>query len=311
MFERSQLFVRVCSRKPDEVLRACHPDVRTPLQCDVWASPMSGFGNAMSEKKSPRPRRSAEETRELMVQHGLRQLESDGVEIGLDHLTLEDARLAADVPRSSSHSAWSINEEWTPQEPSQRAVVERWFSVRQDRLFADASTQAIQRYLREADGNLSSKAIMRVAVQAAVDEASTEDENGQRNGFLSTDMALRHALASQPDARRDAEVLGWAQAGERANQAKRIVNNYKPLGEFLGLRPRPEFGDDAYQYLAVAIASIVEGVSLRHVLFPESGLADSAVLDEDPDHGPATLACICVEALTERFFEPDPGHKAH
>jgi len=243
-----------------------------------------------------------------MVQHGLRQLENDGVEIGLDHLTLEDARLAADVPRSSSHSAWSISDRWAPQETYQRAVIERWFSVRQDRLFADASTEAIQRYLRSSDGDLSSKAIMRVAVQAAVDEASSEDEDGQRNAFLSTDMALRHALASQPEARRDGEVLGWARAGERINQDRRIANNYKPLGEFLGLRPRPEFGDDAYRYLAVGIASIVEGVSLRHVLFPENGLADNLILDEGPDQGPATLACICIEALTERFFEPDPDH---
>jgi len=267
----------------------------------------------MHEKNSPekktRPRRSAEETRELMVQHGLRQLEMDGVQIGLDHLTLEDARLGADVPRSSSHSAWSNSDDWTPQESYQRAVVERWFEVRQDRLFADASTEAIQRYLREADGNLSPHAIMRVAVQAAVDEAIAEDADGRSNGFLSTDMALRHALASQPSSQRDPEVLGWAQAGERFNQTKRIERNYKPLGEFLALRPRPEFGDDAYQHLAVAIASVVEGVSLRHVLFPALGLADEPIVDGNPDDGPATLACICVQALTERFFEPDPDRQ--
>ena len=65
----------------------------------------------MVAKKS-RVRRSAEETREVLVAEGLRQLQVRGLQVGMDHVTLEVACANTDVPRSSSHAAWSIDDDF-------------------------------------------------------------------------------------------------------------------------------------------------------------------------------------------------------
>ncbi len=68
----------------------------------------------MVAKKS-RPRRSAQETRRVLVAEGLRQLELVGMDFGVEHLTLEAACALTNVPRSSSHAAWAIDDEYAPQ----------------------------------------------------------------------------------------------------------------------------------------------------------------------------------------------------
>lgn len=262
--------------------------------------------SAMVAKKT-RTRRSAEETRALMLEAGLEQLEREGVHYGLEHITLEAAWRVADVPRSSSHSAWAIEDEHMPQVTYQRAVLQRWLSDREGLMFATAAEQALTEAFEEHGDRLTKGEIVRVAIQAAIEAAVEPDGEGRGSGFLSTDMALKHAVASQPASGRDPDVAGWVRDTEVSQREKRIEDTYKPLGALLGIRPRPEFGEAAYEHLALAVAALVEGIAMRHHVIPDRAYATAPIRD-DGSSVVATLLGVCVEALVDTFFEDgDPS----
>lgn len=260
----------------------------------------------MVEKKA-RPRRSAKQTRQILVAEGLRQLQQEGVQIGLDHITLESACAATDVPRSSSHSAWAIDDDFTPQALFQRTVLHAWLVTREDSMFANAAQEALGE-LYETSSEPSRGDVVRTAIQAAFREGFNTGAraDGETGSYLSTDLAIRFAIASQPDHERDAEILGWLRDGEVSNREARITDSYKPLGELLGLRPRPEFGERAYLLFGIAIAALVEGIGLRAAILPELEL-DQPLPAAAPGDVPALLIGVCVEALVPAFFEPVDG----
>jgi hypothetical protein len=256
----------------------------------------------MAIKKS-RTRRSAEETRSVMLDAGMAQLEREGVQYGLEHLTLEAAYLATDVPRSSSHAAWAIDDDYSPQTLYQRTVMRRWLEEREGLLFADAAETALLAAFTEHGDSLSRGEIIRVAIQAAIAAAVEPDENGVGSGFLSSDMALKHALASQPVDARDPEVTEWVRRTEVEQRTSRVNDTYRRLAELLSMRPRDEYGDDAFQHLALAIAGLTEGITMRHLVLPEHEYATRSVR-KDSSPIPTTLLGVCVEALVDEFFEP-------
>lgn len=256
-----------------------------------------------------RLRRSAKETRELMVAAGLRQLQSEGIGLGLDHLTLESARLDADIPRSSSHAAWSIDDEFTPQASFQRAVIQAWLLERQNTMFSDAASASVGTLFSDPENPPSASLIVWTAINAAMRAGLGVEggEQGRTGGdFLSTDLAIRYAIASQPADERDQQMLDWLRVGELGDRAKRIDDSYKPLGELLGLRARPEFGEAAYEMFGVVVASLVEGIGLRTRILPEHNL-DKPLIGNDEGDSSATLVALCVEALIPVFFEPVEG----
>ena len=249
-------------------------------------------------------RRSAQETRELMVAEGLRQLQNRGIEPGVEHLTLENAYSALDIPRSSSHSAWSIDDERTPQVTFQRAVLKEWLLERESTLFSDSAAVALTELYEATDGQPSSDSVIRTAIQAAFQAGLGEDGEGRTDGdYLTTDLALRFAIASQPPTDRDPEIEEWLRQGEVGNRQDRIEDSYRPLGELLGLRPKEEFGDRAYALFAIAVASVVEGVGLRHRILPELDL-DKPLFEAADGEAPTMLVGLCVEAMVKTFFEP-------
>jgi len=238
-----------------------------------------------------------------MVAEGLRQLQARGVRLGVEHLTLEEAYVALDIPRSSSHSAWAIDEQYLPQETYQRAVLKAWLVERESSLFADAAADALTELFARNESP-SMAAIVRTAVQAAFIAGNGLGEDGDGVGdYNSTDLALRFAIVSPAEDERDGEILGWLRAGELTNRANRIADSYKPLAELLSLRPRPEYGEAAYMYLAIAVASLVEGIGLRNRILPEFGL-DQPLFDTPEGDPPALLIGVCVESMVDCFFEP-------
>ena len=72
------------------------------------------------------------------------------------------------------------------------------------------------------------------------------------------------------------------------------------------MRPRAEYGEAAFELLAIAIASLTEGITMRELVTPELELAHKEIRETGPDEAPATLLGVCVEALTDKFFEPIP-----
>lgn len=247
-----------------------------------------------------RVRRTAEETRRLMVQAGMEMLQEHGVTLGLDQLTLEAACIEKDIARSSSHSAWAIDDKFSPQEKFQREVVRSWLFDREGTLFADAAATAVAELF--ADGaRPEPRDIIRAGAQAALEEGMRPNEGGVGD-FLSTDLALRHAIASQPVSERDAELLEWLSEGERSNRKARVEDTYKPFAKSIGYKPKASFGDDAYEIYSVLVASLVEGLSLRALLLPEHDFT-GPIAGTENDRVPANVLGACLEALMPVFFE--------
>jgi len=257
----------------------------------------------MVAKKS-RPRRSAEETRQVLVAEGLRQLELVGMDFGVEHLTLEAACTVTNVPRSSSHAAWAIDDDYTPQALFQRTVLREWLTMREGGTFASAAHQALAQAYEEYGESLDRNDIIRIAIQAALEEGLSPNEHGDGSGLLSTDMAIKHTLASQPLASRDPEILQWVRDAELKNRAQRIDDSYRPLSELMGLEPRPEYGQAAYAHLALAIAALTEGITMRELVLPELDIARGSIRPTEATGIAATLLGVCVEALVEKFFVP-------
>jgi len=259
----------------------------------------------MVSKKS-RPRRSAEETRRVLVAEGLRQIELVGMDFGLEHITLEAACVTTNVPRSSSHAAWAINDDYAPQAFYQRSVLQEWLEQREGLTFAESAETSLANAFEARGEQMDRHEIARVAIQAALEAGLSPDEDGQGSGLLSTDMAIKHTLASQPANNRDPEIVDWVRESELGNRAARIEDSYRPLAELLGLQPRVEYGDAAFGHLALAVAALVEGIAMRELVIPEFDVADKPIRKVADGEAPATLIGVCVEALMDKFFEPVP-----
>jgi len=257
----------------------------------------------MVSKKS-RPRRSAEETRSVLVAEGLRQLELVGMDFGVEHVTLESACAITNVPRSSSHAAWAIDDDYAPQALFQRTVLRAWLMNREGETFSSAAEKALAQAFEQRGDTMSRHEIMRIAIQAALAIGLLPNEHGEGSGLLSTDMAIKHTLASQPGDARDPEIVDWVRQSEIRNRAARIEDSYRPLAELLGLEPRAPYGDEAFGHLAVAIAALVEGITMRELVTPELQLAHTSIRPAGDTDVPATLLGVCVEALVDKFFEP-------
>lgn len=252
--------------------------------------------------RKTRIRRSAEETRTVMLDTGIEQLERQGISYGLEHVTLEFACVAKDLPRSSSHAAWSIDDEYTPQTTYQRAVLKRWLDEREGLMFEAAAEKALADIFERFGENVSRGEIVRATVQAVVTAAVLPDAvDGYGSGFLSTDMAIKHALASQPPEERDPEIAEWVADSEVTIRTSRIDNTYRPLAQLLGLVPRPEYGDAAFEHIALAIGAMTEGIALRHLIIPGREFAVASIKD-DEGRVPFTLVGVCIEALVDEFF---------
>lgn len=240
----------------------------------------------------------------MLVAEGVRQLERVGMDFGVEQLTLEAACAATNVPRSSCHAAWSIDDDYAPQGLYRRTVLREWLANRESGTFAGASERALEAAVEQHGDALSRNDVIRIAIQAALEAGLTPADNGEGSGLLSTDMAIKHTLASQPPGSRDPEIEAWVRDAEHQNRTERIEDSYRPLAESLGLRPRAEYGDAAFGHLAVAVAALTEGISMRELVMPDMQIASAPVRTDPADLVPATLLGVCVEALVEKLFEP-------
>lgn len=240
----------------------------------------------------------------MLVAEGLRQLELVGMDFGVEHLTLEVACAVTNVPRSSSHAAWAIDDDYTPQALFQRTVLREWLTMREGDTFASAAENAIAQASEEHGEGLDRNDLIRIAIQAVLEEGLSPDEQGDGSGLLSTDMAIKHTLASQPQDSRDPEILEWARDAEIKNRAERVEDSYRPLSELMGIEPRPEYGQAAYGHLALAIAALTEGITMRELVLPELNVARGSIRPLGVTGIPATLLGVCVEALVEKLFMP-------
>lgn len=237
-----------------------------------------------------------------MLESGVAMLQRHGIEIGVDGLTLEAICIEQDIARSSSHAAWAIDDRFSPQETFQRAVLQRWLRDSEATLFSAAATTAISEVLSE-DANAMALAIQR-GTEAAFIAAMERYEAGDGD-FISTDMAMRFALASQREEERDSDVFQWVQESEARNRHDRIENLYKPMSELIGVVPKATLGDDAYRFYSIVVAALVEGFTLRRLLSPELDCLTSIGPSIHGDYDESVIAA-CIQALIPVFFEAKP-----
>jgi hypothetical protein len=68
------------------------------------------------------------------------------------------------------------------------------------------------------------------------------------------------------------------------------------------MRPKEVYGDKAYVFLGIVIASLIEGIGLRNSILPELEL-DKPPFDGAAGDVPTLLIGACVEAIIPVFFE--------
>lgn len=248
-----------------------------------------------------RQRLSAEETSERLIQAGLASLARQGMSVGLDAVNLEQAVRDADVPRSSAYAIWSTHDVLAPQECFQRAVLRRAAEDR-TRTIEQLETTAA-RIVEEHAGTSSPRELLIELVRVG---------GGENVVALSQSLgwqlmiAVRAILQSAPDSL-DAELTLWMNDSEEEVRMSTIEQVYRPFVELLGLEPRPEFGDDAYQYGEIAASSLAEGLAMRHQLRANEYL-DGIVHPEIGDPAkPWSLYALMFEQLLRVFFRPANG----
>ncbi len=242
-----------------------------------------------------RPRRSAEQTRELLVERGLAALHERGLSVGLDAVTLETAFREADLPRSSAYAAWASQDPaQTPQETFQREVLRRAIRSRLGDLSATADTG--QSVLDALDPDAAPAQNLRNVLRAG---SEVNFAIGISSTIWRLVMALQALLGATPGAEVDEELAGWLSAAEAELRETSIATIYRPLGELIGFEPRPEFGEQAWELMAISAGAFAEGLVARHRL---DG-ARPHLTDIDRDGEPWTLLALGLEALVHQFFD--------
>lgn len=227
-------------------------------------------------------------------------LQRHGIEIGVDGLTLEAVCIEQDIARSSSHAAWAIDDRFSPQETFQRTVLQVWLRESEGTLFALAASEAISASLGEEPDKLP-LAIQR-GIEAAFLEGVKRYEAGQGD-YISTDMAMRFAMASQLEEERDEDLFAWIQESEERNRQSRIEELYKPLAELVGVTPKPQLGEDAYAFYAMVVAALLEGFTLRRYLAPNYDCLTKVGPSEDGTYEQSVVAA-CIQAIVPVLFDP-------
>lgn len=254
-----------------------------------------------------RKRVPAGETRSLLVEAALARMESNGVAVNLDSVSLEEMVGHAGVPRSSAYAAWQqlATEGQTPQAAFRREVLRQALigggeGARDNRPMIEAVVPVLERR-NEFDIAVLAVEMMRVATAAQFDDARN------RQGYR-TSHALAAASVSVPDDQIDAEILGWLRDAERAYVDTMVVS-FQQFAEMTEVVPAPDLdGPLFWRQFTTAVLALGEGLFTRvytadrDILF---GL-DAGALDgvEHPDDDGWTLFGVAMHALYNRFFVP-------
>lgn len=269
---------------------------------------------------SRRRRMTAAEVRERMLCAAQDLvLESGGVTISLEDMSLEDVMRRAQVPRSSVYRLWPYKGDFvddllcrlaepawvnTTQAHSQRRALDvAWYVVKSNKPM-----------LATIEGR---RAVTREAVRRAV-AASLED--------MSADPAwpVYFALCSTLDRVRDprarAKIAAALEAFEKA-RVESMVRFFAQLSAAIGLRLRETY---RFEHLSVATGAMMQGLLMRRLIVrntdsflqsstPRSGWSLDEVLN-DPLPGPAleggtadwSLVALAYIGIMDTFLEVDP-----
>ena len=257
-----------------------------------------------------RQRVPAEQTRALLVDAALERIESDGVAVNLDSVSLEEMVRQAGVPRSSAYAAWQhvAGDGQTPQAVFRREVLRRALigggeGARDNRAMIDAITPLLARR-SEIDMTVLAVEMIRVATSAQFEYAR------RRQGYR-TSHALAAASVSVPGEQIDAEVLGWLREAEGA-YVDTMVTSFQEFADLTEVVPAPDLdGPWFWHQFTTAVLALGEGLLPRIHTAQSEILFEISVACPDATGGEAasethdwTLFGVAMHALYNRFFVP-------
>lgn len=248
-----------------------------------------------------RQRLSAEEASERLIRAGLEALAEQGLSVGLDAVSLERAVRDAEVPRSSAYAIWSTDDVYAPQELFQRAVLRRAAEDRTSTIEKLMATSA--RVYEENAETMSSRELLSELIRVggrenAIDVAHT----------LSWQLVIAvRAILQSGKGGIDDDLVVWMNDSEEQVRQSTIAEVYRPFVELLGLKPRPEYGDLAYQYGEIAASSLAEGLAMRYQLRANEFLDDITHPGADVEDPKWSLYSLMFEQIVQLFFEPADG----
>jgi AcrR family transcriptional regulator len=221
-------------------------------------------------------RRTVEDTRQLLLDVGIRLLFERGANGGVTHIKLSKVAAAADLTTGAAYRCWD-NQDAFHSDLATAAV--RWRD-------AGPIDHTVARITELVEARAPLAEIIRVAAEQNL-FSYPED-----TAFLTT-IALRACGPTDE---------GLAQAGrDRLDTAVEGFSMlYSALMRLYGLRPRPPY---TVTHLALCLAALSEGFALQAMSgapHPHVGRDDVAP-GVDPDW---TLFGIGVEAVVDRFTEP-------
>jgi len=249
---------------------------------------------------SKKQRLSAEETRQRLIDVGVELLCTHGMSVGLDAVTLEQAVRTADVSRSSAYAAWSTDDDYSPQELFQRTV------LRQAVLDRNATIGELQEVVANVVAThadtMTPTELLREMIRVG---GGTNIRSVANSTSWQLVNALRSILHSTSDGERDEDFASWMDEAEEDLRLDTIENVYKPMVELIGLTPRPEYGELAYQYGEISAAALSEGLATRYSLSASEYL-DGLTHPKDPDRE-WSLYALMFEQMVRAYFLPPGG----
>lgn len=248
--------------------------------------------------RRPGPESTLEDVRDLLVEAAVSDLRTRGIEIGLSHIKLSDAIVAAGVTRSTAYRSLA-DDTLSPQEVLRREVLRHVLS----RDARDANLAVVQAAvaseLERQQANLDSDHIgQRTAALRSVIRVGTEAS--YRTITSSTERSI---LSASYGALQSSGVTDWrleALADGEAKVSELFGSLYTDICERFRYRLRA--GLELVQF-GTAAAAAIEGVAMRHGL--NDHLED--IQRATGPHGEIeswTLYGIMFEALFTVFFEP-------
>ena len=245
-------------------------------------------------------RLSAEECRQRLIAVGVAALTEQGLSVGLDAVSLEQAVRDAQVPRSSAYAAWSADGDHTPQELFQHAVLMRTIADRRET--NEALHAELAKMMDEIPEGMDRSQLLREMIKrlSTLNLQTVIDSRSWQVVF-----AMRSILhTANSSSLLDDELREWIGSSEQTLRNETIETLYKPMAEFFGLRPRPAYGDKAYHLVEIASSSLSEGLSMRAKL-PAGEYLFEQPHPEVPGEDWSLLALL-FERIVDTFFEEIP-----
>lgn len=253
------------------------------------------------------PRLTQAQVQQRLLDTGGRMVAGSGLTVGLDHLRYEEVIVHAGVPRSAAYRCF----------PTKDAFYARLLCTLADSSWAGVAAfdpQTISVAVRTVVQRRSELGTPDGRAAVMMDACRLAAERNFRSLVTApgwrTYIALNASLLSMPDGEVKTDLAAALSRAE-TKFIDLMASFYRAMGTVIGVRLRPEFGDD-YRSMAALSAAVLEGLGLRHALNPEVTSARYRCAPFDigtpsPDTGTDwSLGAIGYAAIIHSMSEPDP-----